>query len=143
MLRTPLVVLALLAALPAAAQERGGLTMRDPMAVVDQIDANRGCPMSATSVTVGVNKTTGMGSSARQQLATSGGDGSSGCHPLVNTQVVTGVNLALGRGSSAGQAITAQGPRGVLGTTTYTRGYNMGYGAMSSANQRIINQTGR
>jgi hypothetical protein len=143
MLRTPLVVLALVAALPAAAQERGGVSMRDPMAVVDKIDANRGCPMSATSVTVGVNKATATGSSAQQQLATSGGDGSSGCRPLVTTQVVTGVNLALGRGSSAGQAITAQGPRGALGTTTYSRGYNIGYGAMSSANQRLVNQTGR
>ena len=59
MLRTPLVVLALLSAVPAVAQERGGLQMRDPLAVVDKIDANRGCPMSATSVTVGVNKATG------------------------------------------------------------------------------------
>jgi hypothetical protein len=143
MLRAPLVVLALLAALPAAAQERGGVSMRDPMAVVDKIDANRGCPMSATSVTVGMNKSTGTGSSAQQQLATSQGVASSGCRPLVTTQVVTGVNLALGRGSSAGQAITAQGQRGALGTTTYTRGYNVGYGAMSTANQRLINQTGR
>jgi hypothetical protein len=143
MLRAPLVVLAVLAALPAAAQERGGVSMRDPMAVVDKIDANRGCPMSATSVTVGVNKTTGTGSSAQQQLSTMGGGGSPGCRPLVTTQVVTGVNLALGRNSSAGQAITAQGPRGALGTTTYTRGYNVGYGAMSTANQRLINQTGR
>jgi hypothetical protein len=51
--------------------------------------------------------------------------------------------LALGRGSSAGQTINAQGPRGVLATTTYSRGYNVGYGAFSSANQRILNQTGR
>jgi len=143
MIRTPLVVFALLAALPAAAQERGGVHMRDPMATVDAIDANRGCPMSATSVTVGLNKATGTGSAAQQQLATAGGSGSSGCKPLVSTQVVAGVNLALGRGSSAGQAITAQGPRGALSTTTYTRGYNIGYGAMSSANQRILNQTGR
>jgi hypothetical protein len=143
MLRTPLVALALLAALPAAAQERGGVQMRDPMAVVNKIDANRGCPMSATSVTVGVNKATGKGSSAQQQLATAGGGDPSGCRPLVSTQVVTGANLALGRGSSASQGITAQGPRGALATTTYTRGYNVGYGAMSSANQRILNQTGR
>jgi hypothetical protein len=143
MLRTPLVVFALLAALPAAAQDRGGVHMRDSMAMVDKIDANRGCPMSSTSVTVGLNKATGTGSAAQQQLGTSGGSGSGGCKPLVSTQVVTGVNLALGRGSSAGQAITAQGPRGALSTTTYTRGYNIGYGAMSSANQRILNQTGR
>jgi hypothetical protein len=141
MLRTPLVVLALLSAVPAMAQERGGIQMRDPLAVVDKIDANRGCPMSATSVTVGVNKATGTGSSAQQGLATASNP--SGCHPLVSTQVVAGVNLSLGRGSNAGQQITAQGPRGSLGTTTYTRGYNVGYGAMSTANQRLVNQTGR
>ncbi len=73
MLRTSLAVLALLAALPAAAQERGGVHLRDPPAELDQIDANRGCPMSATSVTVGVNKATGTGSSAQQQLGTFGG----------------------------------------------------------------------
>ena len=71
MLRSTLIALSLLAALPAAAQDRGGLRMRDPTAVLDQIDANRGCPMSATSVTVGVNKATSFGSSAQQQLATS------------------------------------------------------------------------
>jgi hypothetical protein len=143
MLRTPLVVLALLSALPAAAQERGGIQMSNPFAVVDKIDANdsRGCPLSATSVTVGVNKATGTGSAAQQQLATAGNP--SGCRPLVSTQVVAGVNLSLGRGSSAGQQITAQGPRGSLATTTYTRGYNVGYGAMSTANQRLVNQTGR
>jgi hypothetical protein len=32
---------------------------------------------------------------------------------------------------------------GVLATNTYTRGYNLGYGAASSANQRLYNQTGR
>jgi hypothetical protein len=143
MFRLSLAAVSLLAALPAAAQDRGGIHMRDPTAVLDQIDANRGCPMSATSVTVGVNKTVGTGASAQQQLATMGGGGSSGCRPLVSTQVVTGANLALGRGSSAGQSITAQGPKGVLATTTYTRGYNVGYGAMSTANQRILNQTGR
>jgi hypothetical protein len=72
-----------------------------------------------------------------------GGGEPAGCRPLVSTQVVTGVNLALGRNSSAGQSITAQGPRGALGTTTYTRGYNVGYGAQSSATQRLFNQTGR
>jgi hypothetical protein len=143
MFRLSLAALSLLAALPAAAQERGGIHMRDPTAVLDQIDANRGCPMSATSVTVGVNKATGTGSSAQQQLGTAGGGGSSGCRPLVSTQVVAGVNLALGRGSNAGQSISAQGPKGVLASTTYTRGYNSGYGSMSTANQRILNQTGR
>ncbi len=142
MLRNSCIALALLAALPAAAQDRGGVQMRDPTAVLDLIDANRGCPMSATSVTVGVNKATATGSSAQQQLATAG-SGSSGCRPLVSTQVVAGANLALGRGSTAGQSISAQGPRGLLSTNTYTRGYNVGYGALSTANQRILNQTGR
>jgi hypothetical protein len=86
----------------------------------------------------------GNGSSAQQQLGTFGsGGGSAGCRPLVSTQVVTGANLALGRGSTAGQTITAQGMGGVLATNTYTRGYNLGYGAASSANQRLYNQTGR
>jgi hypothetical protein len=57
--------------------------------------------------------------------------------------VVAGANLALGRGSSANQTINAQGPSGILATTTYTRGYNIGYGAFSSANQRLSNTTGR
>jgi hypothetical protein len=143
MLRAPLAILALAIALPAAAQERGGVQLRNPMATLDKIDANRGCPLSATSVTVGLNKTFGVGSSAQQQLSTSNASDPSGCHPLVSTQVVAGVNMALGRGSSAGQSISAQGPRGALATTTYTRGYNVGYGAMSSANQRILNQTSR
>jgi hypothetical protein len=137
-----MAAIALLAALPAAAQDRGGVHRRDPAAMLDQIDANRGCPLSVTGVTVGVNKATPNGSSAQQQLGTNGG-GSSGCHPLVSTQVVAGVNLALGRGSSAGQTIDAQGPRGALATTTFSRGYNLGYGAQSTANQRLFNQIGR
>jgi hypothetical protein len=144
MQRASLAILALLAAFPAAAQERGGVALRNnPITELNEIDANRGCPLSATSVTVGVNKATGTGSSAQQQLGTFGGSGSSGCRPLVSTQVVTGVNLALGSGSSAGQSIAAQGPRGVLATTTFTRGVNIGVGAASTANQRILNQTGR
>jgi hypothetical protein len=143
MLRPSFVALSLLAALPAAAQDRGGLRMRDPTAVLDQIDANRGCPLSSTSVTVGLNRATARGSSAQQQLATMAGGEPSGCHPLVSTQVVAGANLALGRGSSAGQTINAQGPSGVLATTTYTRGYNFGYGASSMANQRILNLTNK
>jgi hypothetical protein len=142
MLRASLAAIVLLAALPAAAQDRGGVPRRDPFTVLGQIDANRGCPMSNTNVTVGLNRATGMGSSSQQQLASQSG-GSSGCHPLVSTQVVTGVNLALGRGSNAGQTIDAQGPRGVLSTTTFTRGYNLGYGAFATANQRLSNQTGR
>ena len=143
MLRVSFTVLSLLAALPAVAQDRGGLPMRDTAAVLDRIDANRGCPMSSTSVTVGLNKATASRSSAQQSLGTYSGGGSSSCRPLVSTQVVAGVNLALGRGSSAGQSIDAKGPSGVLGTTAYTRGYNIGYGANSSANQRLSNLTGR
>ncbi len=146
MLRASLITLSLLAALPAAAQEMGGVhpshnTAAELSAI--QANTNSGCPQSSTSVTVGVNKASGMQSSAQQQLATMGGAGSSGCRPLVSTQVVVGANLALGGGSYAGQAITAQGPKGVLDTTMYTRGYNLGYGAGSTANQRLINQTGR
>ncbi len=145
MSRAFLVALSLLAALPAAAQDMGGVHTRGALSELSQIQANSssGCPLSSTSVTVGVNKAQGMQSSAQQQLATMGGTGSSGCRSLVSTQVVAGANLALGGGSNAGQAITAQGPRGVLGTSTYTRGYNLGYGAGSTANQRLINQTGR
>jgi hypothetical protein len=143
MLRSSLAIIALLAALPAAAQDRGGLQRRGPTAVLDQIEANRGCPMSSTNVTVGINKAMQRGQSSQQQMGSVSGGGSSGCHPLVSTQVVTGVNMALGRGSSAGQTIDAQGPRGVLSTNTFTRGYNYGYGAMSNANQRISNLTNR
>jgi hypothetical protein len=144
MFRASLTALCLLAAVPAAAQDRGGLHTRNAAAELGRIEANSGCPLSATSVTVGVNKATGTGSSAQQQLATTGGGGRSpGCRPLVSTQVVAGANLALGGSSSAGQTITAQGPRGVLATTTFTRGSNIGFGALSNANQRLINQTGR
>nr|WP_294501112.1 hypothetical protein [uncultured Rhodopila sp.] len=141
MLRASLAVLSLLAALPAAAQDRGGMHMNNAITELGEIQANQGCPLSATSVTVGVNTARGGGSSATQQLGTQGG-GSSGCRPLVSTRVVTGANLALGSGSYAGQSITAQGPSGVLATNTYTRGYNAGYGALSTANQRLLNGTG-
>jgi len=149
MLRVSVAALALLAALPAAAQDRGGMHMNTMNAMnnqyreLGQIQANQGCPLSQTSVTVGVNKSLGFGSSAQQQLGTMTGGGASGCRPLVSTQVITGANLAIGGSSSAGQSITARGPSGVLATDTYTRGYNLGYGALSSANQRLFNQTGR
>ena len=142
MLRVSFAALSLLAALPAMAQDRGGMHTNNAMNELEEIQANQGCSLSSTSVTVGVNKSTATGSSAQQQLSTFGGSGASGCRPLISTQVVTGANLALGRGASAGQSITAQGPSGVLATNTYTRGYNLGYGALSSANQRLINQTG-
>ena len=135
-----MALLGLLVALPAAAQERGGLRMNSSSATLRQIEANQGCPLSSTSVTVGLSKATGVGSSAQQQLGTSGSTQSK-CRPLVSTQVVAGVNLGLGRGSNAGQSITAQGPRGALATETYTRGYNLSYGAFSTANQRLSNQT--
>jgi hypothetical protein len=143
MVRAIFAALILAAALPAAAQDSGGVRTRDPAAVLGQIDANRGCRMSSTSVTVGVNKATNTGSAARQKMATMGGGNPSNCHPLVSTQVVTGVNMGLARGSSASQTIDATGPRGGLATTTYTRGYNTAYGASSTANQRLSNQTGR
>jgi hypothetical protein len=141
--RSALAALVLAAAFPAAAQETGGVHARDPSATLRQIDANRGCAMSSTNVTVGVNKATSAGSSTRQKLATKGGGGPSDCQPLVSTQVVTGVNMGLGKGSTAGQTIDAKGQPGTTATTTYTRGYNVGYGASSTATQHISNQTGR
>jgi hypothetical protein len=143
-----LVLLALTAALPAAAQDSGGLRLRsNPLATLNQIDtdASRGCALSSTSVTVGVNKAFGIGSSATQQLGTSfaGSAGKSGCRPLVSTQVAAGVNLALGGGSQAGQSINVQGQRGSLATTTFTRGVNLSVGGGSAATQRIQNLTSR
>jgi hypothetical protein len=135
-------MLAITAALPAAAQDRGGLRPRgNPLATLDQIEANRGCPLSRTSVTVGINRAFAAGSSATQQVGRSSGP--AGCQSLVNTQVVTGVNLALGRGTQADQAISAQGPGGVLATTRFTRGANISAGAGSVATQRLQNLTGR
>jgi hypothetical protein len=136
-----LVLLAITAALPAAAQESGGLRLgNNPLATLDVIDANRGCPLSSTSVTVGVNKAFGRGSSATQQLNTvAGPTGNGGCRPLVSTQVAAGVNLGLGSGSQAGQSINVQGQRGALDTIGFTRGINIGAGAGSVANQRIQN----
>jgi hypothetical protein len=141
-----LALLAVTAALPAAAQERGGLRLggnpggNNPLATLDVIEANRGCPLSSTSVTVGINKAFGNGSSATQRLGTSAGPaGNGGCRPLVSTQVAAGANLALGSGSQAGQSIDVQGQRGALGTIGFTRGVNVGAGAGSVANQRIQN----
>ncbi len=143
MFRVSLTALALLAALPAAAQDRGGLQARSPSAILGQIDANRGCPMSVTNVTVGVNQAMSNGLSSQQQLSRTGSGGASNCHPLVSTQVVAGVNLATGGGSAAGQTITAQGPRGALATNTFTRGVNVGAGSQSIANQRLSNLIGQ
>ena len=151
MFRTTGFALAALAAVaawpatgPAAAQERGGLHPRSSAATLDLIEANRGCPLSATSATIGVNRALGNGSVAQQQLGTLNPPGNgSGCRPLVTTQVAAGVNLAFGRGSSASQTIEAQGQRGALATNTFSRGFNAAVGARSSATQRILNQVGR
>jgi hypothetical protein len=142
-----LAILALASALPAIApamaQDRGGLQLNHSLSELNAIntDNSRGCPLSATSVTVGVNKATAFGSTAQQQLGTFG-RGSSGCRPLVNTQVVAGVNLGLGTNSTANQAISAQSPRGVLANTAFTRGFNAGVGANSTANQSLSNIIG-
>ena len=123
---------------PATAQERGGLRQRGPSATLDQIEANRGCPLSATSATIGVNRALGNGSAAQQQLGTLNPPGNgSGCRPLVTTQVAAGVNLAFGRGSSASQTIEAQGQRGALATNTFSRGFNAAAGHASSSRMRI------
>jgi hypothetical protein len=136
-----LALLAITAALPAAAQESGGLRLRgNPLATLDLIDANRGCSLSSSSVTVGVNKAFARGSSATQQLNTvAGPTGSGGCRPLVSTQVAAGVNLSLGSGSQAGQSINVQGQRGALETISFTHGVNLSVGARSIAAQRIQN----
>jgi hypothetical protein len=142
-----LILLAITAALPTAAQESGGLALRgNSSATLNAIDANRdrGCPLSSTSVTVGVNKAFGTGSSANQRLATaSGSSGANGCRPLVTTQVAAGANLALGTGSQAGQSIAVQGQSGALASVGFTRGINVGAGAGSVAAQRIQNLTNR
>jgi hypothetical protein len=137
-----LVLLAVTAALPAAAQESGGLRLSGtPSATLNAIDANRGCRLSSSSVTVGVNKAFGTSSSATQRLGTAAGNGR--CRPLVSTQVAAGVNLALGSGSQAGQSIAVQGQSGTLGSIGFTRGVNAGVGTGSVAAQRIQNLTGR
>ena len=77
--------LALCAALPAAAQDRGGVRLRGPEAVLDRVESvgQSGCRLSQTNVTVGINRSLASGSQARQQLGT---DGSGGCRPLVATR---------------------------------------------------------
>ena len=134
--------LALCAALPAAAQDRGGVQLRGPGAVLDRVESvsQSGCRLSSTNVTVGVNRALAAGSQARQQLGT---NGSGGCRPLASTQVTAGVNLALGPRSSAQQSIEASGPRGLLATTNLARGVNIAAGSRSGAGQRILSQTGQ
>ena len=139
-----LALLAIATALPAAAQDRGGLRARtNPYATLDQIEANRGCKLSSTSVTFGVNRAFATGSSASQALSTTGGSGNGGCRPLVTTQVAAGFNLALGRGSQGDQSVSATGQRGVLASTSFTRGVNISASGGSAAAQRIQNITTR
>ena len=136
-------VLALSLAAPAMAQDRGGLNLRNsPLSTLNQIDANRGCRLSTTSVAVGVNRAFSPGSVANQQLDAVSGSGG-GCRPLVTTQVAAGVNLSLGRGTQANQAIGVQGQRGVLAGNTFTKGVNIAAGGRSSANQQIFNLMSR
>jgi hypothetical protein len=133
-----------LAPAQAQAQEFGGLRPRsNPAQVLDALDqvGRSGCRLSQTSVTVGVNRALGAGSSAGQNLLTS--PGPNPCRPLVSTGVVAGVNLALGRNSGAEQSIIARQPRGLLATTLVTRGVNLAPGAQASATQRLLNQAGR
>jgi len=149
MLRTSSLALAALAAVaawPAMAQERGGLPLQaalhGPAATLGAIQSNRGCPLSTTTVSVGVNRAFGTGDTALQQLGTVSPASPKGCHPLVATQIAAGVNLGLGRNSFAGQSINVQGQRGALATNLFTRGVNAGVGAGSIASQRILNQVG-
>jgi hypothetical protein len=87
-------VLALFAALPALAQETGGMALRGPAAMLERIEQLQpGCRLSQTSVTIGVNRASGAHSQARQDLLTMA---PGGCRPLVSTQVVAGANLGLG-----------------------------------------------
>ena len=134
--------LALGGALPAVAQDAGGVRLRGQADVLDRLDqADRsGCRMSQTSVTVGVNRATARGAQARQQLVT---DGTGGCRPLVSTQVTAGVNLAFGPRSQAEQSIDARAPRGLLATTNVARGVNLAAGSRSAAGQRIFAETVR
>jgi hypothetical protein len=135
-------VLTLGAALPASAQDFGGVRLRGPASVLDRVESvgQSGCRLSSTNVTVGVNRALAAGSQARQQLGT---DGSGGCRPLVSTQVTAGVNLALGPRSVTDQSIEASGPRGLLATTNLARGVNFAAGNRSSAGQRILSRTGQ
>ena len=81
-------------------------------ATLGQIEANRSCPLSSTSVTFGVNRALGAGSLASQQLGTAAGSRSGGCRPPVSTQVAGGVNLALGRGAGRSVGCGAGAVRG-------------------------------
>ena len=90
-----LTVLALGAAGPALAQDRGGLHLRGPAATLGQIEANRGCPLSSTTVATGVNRAFAPGLAASQQLGAA--TTTTGCRPLVSTQVAAGRPSFIGR----------------------------------------------
>ena len=129
---------AVLAALagPAGAQERGGLRPAGPV-LLEQIEANRGCPLSTTTVGLAVTRA-GPGQAVRQGQSLAA---SPGCRPLVSTQLAAGVNLALGRNSQASQSLAVQAPPGVLATTRLSRGANLALGPGAAATQRILNLT--
>jgi hypothetical protein len=119
-----LAALVLLAALPAAAQDFGGVPLRGPGAVLGQINSlGAGCPLSQTNVAIGVNRTLAAGALAQQRVASGASFG--GCRPLVSTQVVAGANLAFGSDSVADQTLAATSPRGLLATTGFSRGVNL------------------
>ena len=103
-----MVLLAATAALPAAAQESGGLRLgNSPLATLGVIEANRGCPVSSTSVTVGINKAFATGSTATQLLGTvAGTTGSSG---TVAHRNLTAALSAAGIGSARMSSIAIVG----------------------------------
>ncbi|TDG25706.1 hypothetical protein E2C05_25725 [Paracraurococcus ruber] len=134
--------LALCAALPATAQDLGGVRLRGPGAVLDRVESfdRGGCRLSQTSVSLGVNKAIGADSRARQQVGT---DAGGGCRPLVSTQAAVGVNLSIGRRAQAEQSVEAGGPTGLLATNTLARGVNIAAGTRGAASQRVLAQTAR
>ena len=58
--------LALCAAMPAAAQDRGGVRLRGPASVLGRVESvgQGGCRLSQTEVTVGINRALAAGSQA-------------------------------------------------------------------------------
>jgi hypothetical protein len=140
----PLPVAAVLAllcgALPAVAQDYGGVRLGNQNTLLDEVEQRApGCPLSQTNVLVGVNRATSTGATAQQQLGSVRG----GCRPLVSAQVVSGVNLALAPGSAATQSLTASSPKGLVATVNFGRGVNVAAGRSSAATQRILSQIGR
>lgn len=132
--------LALLAAIPAAAQEFGGIPLGSQERLLQAIDSRSpSCQLSQTNVLIGINRSASTGATAQQQLASGG----RGCRPLVSTQVVAGANLALAPGSAADQSLVGHAPRGLLGTTNFGRGVNIAAGARAVATQGIQAEIGR